>query len=307
MENIRVVADQVLILFVMIGVGYFCGKKKILSKEAISGITELVLLIITPSVVINSFQRDFEPNLMFGLLFVMLAAVFIHILNIVLAKLLQKEKDQGRERVMQFCIIFSNCGFMALPLQSAILGDLGVFYGAAYIAVFNIFSWSYGLLHMSNDKKNLSIKRMVCNPGVISVLIGLILFFGSVSLPKIISQPLKYISTMNTPLPMLVIGYHLSTASFIEYKKDIKFYLTLVLRLLIAPLLALAGLLLFGLKGDLLVSCIISAATPTAALAVMFAHRYGQDAKLAVSLVSATTICSIFTLPFVVGITQFFA
>ena len=306
-QNFQIVGEQVLILFVMIGIGYICGKKQILSKEAIAGITDLVLFIVTPSVIIHTFQREFDAALLEGLLFALIAAVGIHLLNILLAKLVIRHEKTEREKVMRCCIVFSNCGFMALPLQSALLGDLGVFYGAAYIAVFNVFAWSYGLISMSNDKSGLSVKSILLNPGVSGVVIGLIFFLGSIQLPEIIAKPVEYIASLNTPLPMLVIGYHLSTASFVEYKKDMKFYITLLSRLLIAPIITLFGLLVFGLKGDLLISCMISASTPVAALTVMFAHRFGQDSKIAVSLASASTILSIVTLPLIVGFAQLFS
>ena len=79
-----------------------------------------------------------------------------------------KDKEEARRRVLQFATVFSNCGYMALPLQSAILGQTGVFYGAAYIAVFNLVNWTYGLFLMGGSEVKFSIKKILINPGVIA-------------------------------------------------------------------------------------------------------------------------------------------
>ena len=103
---------------------------------------------------------------------------------------------------------------MSLPLQKAILGDDGWFYGSIFVAVFNIFVWTHGLVSMSGDKKQLSFKKLVLNPGLIGVLLAIILFITGFKLPYIISQPVEYLAVLNTPLPMLIIGFYLSQADF---------------------------------------------------------------------------------------------
>lgn len=307
LQNFQTVGEQVFILFVLIGVGFVCGKLKLLKQEAISCLTDLILTLITPAVIIQSFQREFEPALLYGLFLSIIAAIIVHIVNILLGRILIHDKDKSKERVLRFCIIFSNCGFMALPLQGALLGSLGIFYGAAFIAVFYGFAWSYGLILISGDKTNISFKQILFSPGIVGVILGLFFFLSSVKLPYALGKPLEYIASMNTPLPMLVIGYHLSNAKFTKYLNDFKFLFAIFIRLVLAPLLALAGMLLLGIKGDLMLSSMISASTPVAALATMFAYKYKQDAEISVSLVSVSTFISILTLPFIVGIAEFFA
>ena len=151
------VFKQVVILFILIFIGFFCSKKKIFTEEGIKSITKFVLFFVTPCVIINSFNRTFDSNVLKNLGIVSLLAIGVHIINIFLARLLVREKEDSRLRVYRYGVIFSNCGYMALPLQSALLGNEGVFYGAAFIAVFNLFTWTYGVAEMGGK---ISLKKI---------------------------------------------------------------------------------------------------------------------------------------------------
>lgn len=298
------VANQILILFILIAVGFSLAKLKVLKSEAIKGITELVLLVVTPCVIIKSFVREFDPNALVNLLISLGVALLIHIICI-LASFTLKDKNISKQKVLQFSVIFSNAGFMSLPLQQALLGDEGVFYGSTYVAIFNAVVWSYGLNLMSGEKSSFSIKKVLLNPGILSFTVSLIIFFFSIPLPKIIFEPISYIAALNTPLPMIVIGYHLASSDILKGFKDLKSIYALALRLLILPLLILIGMYLCGLRGTLLVSLTICACAPTAAMTTMFSAKYNRDTELSVSLVSISTLLSLITMPLVVTIAQF--
>lgn len=116
-------------------------------------------------VIVQSFMRRFDPSMLRGLLAAGAAALAVHVVSILIAHLVFRDKDEARRRVLRFCTVFSNAGYMALPLQSALLGETGVFYGAAYVAVFNLVLWSYGLVTMSGEKTGLSAKSCCSTRG----------------------------------------------------------------------------------------------------------------------------------------------
>jgi len=304
-ESVLTVGQQVIILFILIGVGFFCAKVKFLNKESIKGIINLILYIVTPCVIVNSFHREYDVNSAKGLMIAVIVAVFVHILNILLANLFVRDKIEARRRVLHNGVVFSNCAFMSIPLQVALLGSEGVFYAAGYIGVFNIFLWTYGLISMSGDR-HIDIKKIILNPGIIGVLIGAIIFFAQIHLPDIIDTPMEYLAELNTPLPMIVIGYYLAKAKLLERLKDKNLYITLFLRLVISPMIALVTMVMFGLKGTILISCVISASAPVAAANTMFTEKFGQDVELSVSLVALSTVLSIITMPIIVGLAGIF-
>lgn len=301
------VAQQVVVLFLLIGTGVICGKTGILQSGAVKCCSELVMIIVTPSIIIQSFLRPFDPSMLEGLGLSCLIALLVHVATILIAHLVLHDPVARRERVLRVGTVFSNCGFMSLPLQDALLGDTGVFYGAAYVAVFNLLLWSYGLIEMSGNRQYLSPRKMLLNPGVLAIAAGLILFLGSVSLPEVLSAPLGHLAALNTPLPMLIIGFYLGQTDLRAALKDGRSYAAIALRLLAVPLLTLGILYLCGVRDVLLVSSIISASAPVAAATTMFAAKFDCDTDLSVNMVSLSTLFSIITMPLIVGLAQVIA
>lgn len=305
LENFIMIAQQVLVLFILIGVGFACGKKRILTDESSKKITDIVLYVVTPCVMISAFQREFSMELLGNILITALCATAIIVATIFISKLVFHDKNEARKKVLQFSTIFSNCGFMSLPLQKAILGNDGWFYGSIFVAIFNIIVWTYGLVMMSGDKKQMSIKKLAFNPGIVGVLIALILFVLKVKLPYIVSQPVDYLAALNTPLPMLIIGFYLSQANIKKAFSDAGVYLAMAVRLVAVPILATVVMWLLKVDTTIMITCIIASSAPTAATTTMFAAKYGRDVELSVSVVASTTLVSIITMPLVVALALF--
>ena len=298
------VGEQVLILFILISVGFVCSKAKLITAESIPGINNFILYIVTPCVIIESFHREFQSEMFSGLGMAALAGVIAHSINIAAAHLLLHDKDESRETVLRFGSVFSNCGFMALPLQNALLGSEGVFYGATFIAVFNLFNWTYGIFLMGGKEAGFSPVKALVNPGVVSLCIGLFFFLTPFSLPDILFTPVKSLAVMNTPLPMVIIGYYLSCLGSLKVLCDKKLWEAIALRLLVFPLIETGLFYLLSFRGNLLVSVVISICAPPAANALVFASKFKRDTELAVTLVSVATAISIITMPVIVAVSM---
>lgn len=295
---------QVIILFILILIGVILTKCKLLNETTVKGMTEITLLIVTPCVIIKSFVREFDKSVFKNLIISFLIAFLAHLGFIILARLLIHSKEKSSEKVLRFAVVFSNCGFMSIPLQQAILGDTGVFYGSSYIAIFNLFIWSYGVISMSGDKKYLTPKKLILNPGIIGISIGLVIFLLSLPVPKLILEPINYMAGLNTPVPMIIIGYHLTNSNLLGGFKNLKLMFAIFLKLLLFPLAALGIIYLCGVRGDMLVSSAISCSAPTAAMATMFSSKFSVDTPLSVNMVSLSTIFSILTMPVIITLAQ---
>lgn len=296
-----------LILLILILIGVCLTKAKVLNENGVKCMTDTVLLLVTPCVIIKSFIREFDHNTLKKLLISFLIAFLSHIGFIILSHLILKDKDKTKEKVLRFGSVFSNCGFMSIPLQQAILGDEGVFYASSYVAIFNLFIWSYGIITISGDKKYLSPKKLVLNPGIIGLTIGLVIFLCSIPVPKIIAEPISYLAGLNTPIPMIIIGFHLANSDILEAIKNIKCLFAIAFRLLILPLLTLGVLYICGVRGVMLVSSVISCAAPVAAITTMFSAKFGADTSLSVNFVSLSTILSLATMPLLITFAQYVA
>ncbi len=300
-ENFITVGTQVLELFILIAVGYLCGKTKMLNDKTVKSVTDIVLYIVCPCVIIENFIRPFDTGMLGGLLTAGAAALCIHIVSIVIAMLVFHDKKPEKNRVYRFALIFSNCGYMSLPMQQAILGADGVFYGAVYIVVFNIVMWTFGVWLSSGDKKSLSVKKIVLNPCIIGMAVGFVIFLTSLPIPEIIGKPVSFLANLNTPLPMMIVGYYLSQTRIRDAFKDGKGFICVLFRLIAIPLLAFGGMMMCGIRGTVLITCVIAASAPVAAATTMFAAKFDNDAKLSVNLVTLSTMLSVITMPLIVG------
>lgn len=301
------VLTQVVILLILILLGAILTKAHILTEQGVKSMTDTVLILVTPCVIIKSFIREFNTSVLKNLLISFLIAFLAHIGFILISHLILHDKDKARERVLRFGAIFSNCGFMSIPLQQALLGDEGVFYCSSYIAIFNLFIWSYGLISMSGDKKYLTPKKILLSPGIIALTIGLIIFLLSIPIPKIILEPISYMAALNTPIPMIIIGYHLMQSNVLKGLTDVKSLFAMAVKLVIFPLLMLGVLYLCGVRGTMLVSSVITCSAPTAAITTMFSAKYGADTSLSVNMVSISTILSLATMPVIITLAQYVA
>lgn len=301
LQSFTTVFQQIVILFIMIAVGYVCSKRGLLSPQTIKELSKFIIYVVTPCIVVESFHRPFDSAMLGRIGIAAAAAVGAHVLNIILSRIFIRDKVQSRQVVYQFATIFSNCGFMGLPLQHAILGSDGVFYGAIFIAIFNVFTWTYGFFLMGGVGQKLKMRELVLNPGILGVTVGFIVFVTSFQIPKILLVPIKSFAALNTPLPMVVVGYYLAQITSLKVLKDKNLVLTTVIKLLAAPILALLLFYLAGIRGLLLTSLVISASAPSAANTVMFSVLFNRDTKLAVTLVSVSVLISLFTMPLVIS------
>ena len=301
------VLTQVVILFILIIIGTVLTKAKTLGENGVKNMTDVVLYTVTPCVIIKSFMREFEASAFKNLLISFLIAFLSHIGFIILSRILIRDKNQSNEAVLRFGTIFSNCGFMSIPLQQALLGDTGVFYGSSYIAIFQLFIWSYGILTMSGDRKYVSPKKLIINPGLIGLAIGLVIFLFSIHIPKIIAEPISYMSSLNTPLPMIIIGYHLAHSKLIDGLKSFKCLYAIFIKLFIFPLFTLGVMYICGVRGTLLVSSVISTSAPTAAMATMFSAKFNRNTSLSVNMVSLSTAFSLISMPIIITLAQYVA
>ncbi|MCQ2460895.1 MAG: AEC family transporter [Clostridia bacterium] len=304
LQNFLIVSQQVLVLCCLMALGFICNKIHWLDAKAVKSITNIVLFFVTPCVIIDSFSRDVDPSLISGLIVAAVIAFFTFGFSIAFAHLCIKDKDKDIERVYRYASIFGNCGFMALPLEHAVLGDIGTFYGTAFIAIFNLIVWTYGVWLMSGDKANIKAKALFTNPGLIGAVIGILLLVTGFRFPLVISTTIGYMADLNTPLPMIVIGYYLGNLSVKKIVSNRKQYLIAFYRLLLIPGVMLVIMHFAKVDPVVMVVSTIAASAPTAANTAMFATLYDKDAELGAQLMSVTTLLSLITLPLLVALAQ---
>ncbi len=307
------VSYQVVIIFIYIILGYLMARNKKITEDGAKQMTSLLLMFVTPCVLIESYQNkidSFSMDLVKDLGISALLTILFHIIGILLATLIYKREETGIYKINIFASVYSNCGFMAIPLLKAVLGDDGVFYGSAYLAMFTILTWTHGIYVFSGSRKSISAKSMFINPGVIGAAIALSLFLFKIKLPSIGLEAVGGIASLNTPLSMIVLGTYLANINAKKALSTPSLYSVSALRLIVIPLLSL--LLVMGINifypipALLSVAVLIPAACPSAAIAALFSSKYGNDAEYASEIVAINTLLSIITIPFIIWVSGLF-
>lgn len=303
MESMLTVISKVGVMLILIMVGYVVSKKGILTERGTSEVNTLLLQIVTPCLIINSFLTS-DDSLFLGelMLAVGISALAI-VIGIVLSWGFFRKEPEGRQKVLRFAVAFSNSGFMGLPLVEGIVGSKGVMYGSFYIVVFNIFCWTYGFRMMSGGQK-MSLKVLLLNPGIIGLVFGLPIYFLKLHLPAVITEPVGFLAALNTPLAMLVVGSYIAKVELHSFVSDFAVYKAAVLRLVAAPGIFLLLLLLIRPEPTLFVTTVIQAACPVAANTVLFAVQYKRDSAVASKTVAVSTVLSIITIPILTILAQ---
>ena len=304
LNNLWTVTQQVLVLFLLMAVGFFTGKAKVFTDETVKYVSDFCLKIVTPAVIIKSFIRKFESDMAVGLLLALAAGIACHLIGIGLATAIFRGKDIKRRNLLRNTAIFSNAGFMGLPLQAALLGDDGVFYGAAYVVVLQIFLWTYAYTTASAGTVKFNAKKVLFNPGIISVVVGFPLFLLSVRIPDVLDTAITHVANLNTPLPMIIVGYYIANTSFKNLKLDSKTLLAIGLKLFIVPIICIFALYVVGYRDTMLVSTIISVSAPVAVAVTMFTAKFDGDAETSANSVSLATLVSIVSMPLVIALAK---
>lgn len=298
-----IVLKQVIIMALLIATGMLCYKLKILNEESTKSLSSLVLMVVNPIVIIVSYQTKFEKRLLKGLLI----SLILSLLSVVIAILLSRifiRKSGDKASLEKFSAVYSNCGFMGIPLVNAVYGSEGVFYLTAFVTVFNILVWSHGVFLMEGKFNKKTLIEILKVPAVIATVLGFILFITKITIPGIIFQSLEYLADMNTPLAMLAAGATIAQTNIFEALKIKRLYLVCLLKLILVP--AVTGVIFYFLPFDKMVmgTVILASACPTAATGTLFAIRYKKDSCYASELFAITTVLSIATLPVVMTVTE---
>ena len=295
---------QTIIMLILILTGVLCAKTKIIGTEANKDLSKFVLQVINPVVIFMAYQSEYRPELAKNLLITFGLSVLSFIIMIVLAYILVRRKDKRETEIERFSLIYSNCGFMGIPLVDALFGDEGVFYLTAFITVFNIFVWTHGIILISGEKNIKNIVKVLRSPTIISIVLGLLCFFARIRIPEVPAQALTFIKEINTPMAMIVSGVTMADTDILKLVKNLRVYLICILRLLVIPIAVVGVLSVFNIDSKVMLTIIAASAAPPAAMCTLHCIRYGKNSVYSSEIFTAGTIFSIATLPLIVKIAE---
>ena len=298
MELALITAKQVSILFILIFAGFICAKTGAVKREGKKAFSDLLLYLVTPAMVLNSYMTEFDKNVLANLLDTFKLGAILLLTGLAVTMLLSVRIKDENVPIMRFACIFSNAAYMGFPLIQALFGDEGLLYTSVFFTAFNILLWTVGYAMVS---KKVRIKEIIhsilTTPVIITVVIGLIIYLGRIPVPDIIKQPLSYIGSMNTPLSMIITGMIVAGTDLKKLVRNKLLFFIIAVRMLIIPEICLGLFVIFDVHGMIPSIVLLLESCPTAAITTVFSVRFQYDEDLAAGAVVITTLLSIITLP----------
>jgi len=297
---ILILLRQIAIMALLMAVGIYLSRKGFLSPQGTKDLGAILLRIIIPCVIVKSYITTYSRERLLELALSAGLALAAFILAMGIAYLVYGK----RRRIENFASAFCNAGFIGIPLAQAVIGDEGVFYMAASVALLNLFQWTYGVYIMTDRRDSISAKTIAKNPVVIAIVVGIALFLSRLPVPGIVTSTLGYIAGMNTPVAMILMGTYMAK---LPWRKllDKRAYGCVLLRLVVIPAVVLAVFWALPISNqNVALAAYLAAATPVGANICVFAQQYDCDYEFSVVTVCLSTVLSIVTVPLMVSLAQ---
>lgn len=294
------------IVFVLLAVpGYILVKTKIMKEHESGALSKLLSWVGMPFLILSStlgitFTEEFTKNIIVCFVFGVLFSVGAFFLSSLLVKKGVEEKKAGMQR---FCMIFSNNGFLGIPLAQAVFGDSPI---VTYLIIFNILTnilmFTLGVYLISGDKNAINLKKAFFSPAILSFLLGIAL--NLLKVPARLPEAMTYANHLKgivTPLSMLILGIKMAGVDFKKLFTNKTTYFVCAIKLLAVPVFGVAVVWLLSLinmfNADMVLGFFVAFAMPTAGLSSAFADQYHGDTDGAVAFILSSTLLSVLSIP----------
>lgn len=192
--------------------------------------------------------------------------------------------------------MFANTGNYGLPLVSFAFGEQALSYAAVYFITTTLLFFTLGVFlaslgHMNVREATLGLFKI---PTLYAVLLAIPINIWNIEIPTPIARAVELGADGTIPLMLILLGVQLTHVEFSKNQRAMQ--LSVSLRLLIAPLIALLFAALFGLQGFSRQASVTEASMPTMVNATVLATEYNLDSRLVTAVVFISTLLSPFTL-----------
>ena len=290
-----IVFNKIIALFLIILIGVYGTKKHIINDDVNKGLRRILLEITLPLLVINSFSFSFDEGMGRNIITAFIYSILFMILGGIISYILLKPLKGEKKKILHFANFFSNCGFIGFPIINSIFGAEGVVYTSIFNMVFTIFLWTYGVMIFSDKLSKENIKKVLLNPSIIAVYIGIPIMIFNIKLPASILDTTKIVGDMTAPISMIIVGSILSKVKIKSIFKEASVYYGALIKLIVIPLAIYMIKLIIKDNSSVIDTIIVIQAMPAAA-------DFDKEKEYGAIVVFVTTLLSIITIPVIVKV-----
>ncbi|MBP3656988.1 MAG: AEC family transporter [Clostridia bacterium] len=297
--NLSAIISQLISLFLMMLIGYAAAKSGLITPDFRKKLSAFTLGTAAPCIILSS---ALESSGGMNVPVTLGVAVLFYVVMAALAKIfIRLTRTPAQQRKLdELMLIFTNVGFMGIPVVQSIYGATGVAMVSMFILMFNLSFFSYGFMLISGGMKlNL---RALCNPCIFAALGAMLLSLTGLRLPGVIESTLSSVGAVNTPMAMMIIGASLAHSDLRAALTNLRLYRVSVVSMLALPLCIMGVMLLLPIDPMLKGVAVCMAAMPVAGNCAMASDMYTPEDMTASHAVIVSTLMSAITLPLICAI-----
>ncbi len=292
---------QMLALLLIIGAGYFAAKKGMYDAHTNNRMSEMIVDIFNPLLVLASAansvgQISMEAMKLAGLVAVGMFAAFI-LAGMALSPFL--EKDLQQRKIFQLMFVFSNVGFIGIPVISSIFGTQYVVYVSEFMLVYTLVFYTYGIALMEGRFSVASLRAAI-NPGTVCGLLALAVIIFEVRLPDFLNTAVSYLGNVTSPMALMAVGFALAESDLKKIFGQPRLYVFSVLKLLALPVALLPLLRLVLGDTELLGVCMVMFGMPVGNMPLILGNQRGMDVSACSAAIILSTALCVVTVPVLV-------
>ena len=311
--NFSALLTTIATLFVMLIVGYICGKTVVIDSVASKRLSGLIIKIAQPALIIYSIvkMQYSAENLSLGMKTLALGFIVHLFMGGVAFLACLRIKNFDERKILEFSMVFGNTGFIGIPIMESLFGDVGAFMASFIVISFNVLMWTLGIaiLGRKRDDIRLTLKKALINKGTVPSVIGLAVFvipafIPAFKLPTFALSSLSYIASLCTPVSMLIIGALLAGRTFGQIFGSAKVYYLCLFKLVLIPLSVCVIMKLMGFDSMWILFATALTSMPSATSVSMLAEMYDITPGFSAQGVGTSSLFSIATMPCVIFLAQ---
>lgn len=298
---------NVIVLFLVVGLGCALTKAKWFNKSSNSLFTKLLINVALPATLILSINDDFTKTeflaLVPNVILPTMVILALMVLAFITAKIIRIENsDIGL--FIGLCSMSSTI-FFGIPITLAVYGSHGLPYALMTYASQTVIYWTLGLylLEKGAVDKGMgtstlrTVVKEIINMPLMAFFVGVGILLTGLSIPHVITEFLNTLSGMTSALAMLVVGsiIYLSGFKTIKFSKELIF--VVIFRFILAPMTVLLFGWLLAIDSEMIKITTLICSLPIPNTTVILAEKYKVNVLFATESLSISIAVYLIFLP----------
>lgn len=289
---------QMLALLIMIGAGYLITKKGMMDEHTNNQMSDLIVQIFNPLLVLVSAANSVGQVSLDTVILAAGIAAGMFLVFIVAGMVLSPffERDRVQRKIFQLMFVFSNVGFIGIPVISSIFGTEYVVYVSEFMLVYTLVFYTYGIALMDGKLTAASVRAMV-NPGTVSGIVALGIIIFNIRVPEFIKTAVTYLGNITSPMALIAVGFALASSDIRKIFGQPRLYVFSMVKLLLLPLLLLPVLNLVIEDTQLRAVCMVMFGMPVGNMPLILGNQRGMDVTACSAAIILSTVLCVLTVP----------